>query len=212
MQRGLAQVNVEMAIFHVCRRVCDTKKRDFGARSILRCRKAPLFCHFPTPAFSFSVTIFVSSVYLKQSKLKSTIMAKKIFINLPVSDLQKAMNFYTAMGFTNNPQFTDNSAACMVLTEEIYVMLLTHPKFKEFTAKAVADTSKTAAAINSISVDSAEEVNAIAQAAVKAGGKEPAPAKDYGFMQQRSIEDLDGNLWEVLYMDMTKFPGQSSNE
>jgi uncharacterized protein len=135
-------------------------------------------------------------------------MATKIFINLPVSDLQKAMGFYTAIGFTNNPQFTDNTAACMVLTEEIYVMLLTHAKFREFTSKAIADTSKTAAAINSLSVDSPAEVNTMAQAAVKAGGKEPAPAKDYGFMQQRSIEDLDGNLWEVLYMDMTKFPKQ----
>jgi len=96
----------------------------------------------------------------------------------------------------------------MVLTEEIYVMLLTHAKFKEFTSKTIADTSKTAAAINSLSVDSAEEVNTMAQAALKAGGKEPTPAKDYGFMQQRSIEDPDGNLWEVLYMDMTKFPKQ----
>jgi len=134
-------------------------------------------------------------------------MAKKIFINLPVSNLQKAMNFYTAIGFTNNPQFTDSTAACMVLTEEIYVMLLTHAKFKEFTSKAIADTSKTAAAINSLSVDSVEEVNALVQAAVKAGGKEPNAAKDYGFMQQRSVEDLDGNLWEVFYMDLTKFPG-----
>jgi predicted lactoylglutathione lyase len=135
-------------------------------------------------------------------------MAKKIFINLPVSNLQKAMDFYTAIGFTNNPQFTDNTAACMVLTEEIYVMLLTHPKFSAFTSKAIADTSKTAAVINSLSVDSVEEVNTMAETAIKAGGKEPSAAKDYGFMQQRSIEDLDGNLWEVLYMDLTQFPQQ----
>ena len=133
-------------------------------------------------------------------------MSKKIFINLPVADLQKAMDFYTAIGFTNNPQFTDETAACMVLSEEIYVMLLTHPKFQEFTKKEIGDSFKVASVINSLSVDSNEEVNAMAEKALKAGGKEPNEAKDYGFMQQRSFEDLDGHLWEVLYMDITKFP------
>lgn len=135
-------------------------------------------------------------------------MAKKIFINLPVADLQKAMSFYTAIGFSNNPQFTDDTAACMVLSEEIYVMLLTHPKFKAFTQKQIGDSFKTASVINSLSVDSNEEVNAMAEKAVKAGGKQPSEPKDYGFMQQRSFEDLDGHLWEVLYMDMAKFPKQ----
>jgi predicted lactoylglutathione lyase len=135
-------------------------------------------------------------------------MAKKIFINLPVADLQKAMSFYTAIGFSNNPQFTDDTAACMVLSEEIYVMLLTYPKFKAFTQKQIGDSFKTASVINSLSVDSNEEVNAMAEKAVKAGGKEPSEPKDYGFMQQRSFEDLDGHLWEVLYMDMAKFPKQ----
>jgi uncharacterized protein len=135
-------------------------------------------------------------------------MAKKIFINLPVADLQKAMNFYTAIGFTNNPQFTDNTSACMVLSDEIYVMLLTHPKFKTFTEKEIADSFKTASVINSLSVDSNEEVNAMAEKAVNAGGNESSEPKDYGFMQQRSFEDLDGHLWEVFYMDMAKFPKQ----
>lgn len=135
-------------------------------------------------------------------------MAMKIFINLPVADLQKAMSFYTAIGFTNNPQFTDETAACMVLTEEIYVMLLTHTKFNEFTKKGIADTSKTASVINSLSVDSSAKVNTIVGKAIEAGGIEPVEAKDYGFMQQRSFEDLDGHLWEVVYMDMTKFPEQ----
>lgn len=133
-------------------------------------------------------------------------MATKIFINLPVADLQKAMSFYTAIGFTNNPQFTDDTAACMVLTEEIYVMLLTHSKFNEFTKKEIGNTIKTASVINSLSLDSTDEVNAIIDKAVRAGGKESAEAKDYGFMQQRSFEDLDGHLWEVLYMDLAKFP------
>lgn len=135
-------------------------------------------------------------------------MAKKIFINLPVADLQKAMAFYAAIGFTNNPQFTDTTAACMVLSEEIYVMLLTHPKFKEFTKKEIGNTSKTASVINSLSVDSNEEVNTMMEQVLKAGGKEPHEAKDYGFMLQRSFEDLDGHLWEVLYMDVSKFPKQ----
>ena len=133
-------------------------------------------------------------------------MAKKIFINLPVADLQKAMTFYAAVGFTNNPQFTDETAACMVLTEEIYVMLLTHLKFKEFTKKEIGNTFLNASVINSLSVGSVDEVNTMADKALSAGGKETNEPKDYGFMQQRSFEDLDGHLWEVLYMDVTKFP------
>jgi uncharacterized protein len=135
-------------------------------------------------------------------------MAKKIFINLPVSDLKKAMTFYTEIGFANNPQFTDETAACMVLTDEIYVMLLTHPKFGQFTTKEIGDTFKTVSVINSLSVDSNEEVNTMVENALKAGGKEPGEAKDYGFMQQRSFEDLDGHSWEVFYMDTSKFPPQ----
>lgn len=135
-------------------------------------------------------------------------MATKIFINLPVADLQKAMSFYNAIGFTNNPQFSDETAACMVLTEEIYVMLLTHAKFSEFTPKEIGNALKTTSVINCLSVDSLEEVNTIVDKALKAGGKKYMEAKDYGFMQQRSFEDLDGYLWEVLYMDMAKFPQQ----
>lgn len=134
-------------------------------------------------------------------------MAKKIFINLPVTDLKKAMDFYTRIGFTNNPTFTDETAACMVLSEEIYVMLLTHDKLSQFTSKKIIDAKTGIGVINSISVDSLEEVNAMADAALSAGSDEPSAPKDYGFMQQRSFNDLDGNHWEVLYMDMSKFPG-----
>jgi len=133
-------------------------------------------------------------------------MAKKIFINLPVADLQKSTTFYTEIGFTNNPQFTDETAACMVLTDEIYVMLLTHLKFKEFTKKEIGNAFTAASVINSLSVDSVDEVNTMADKAHSAGGKETNEPKDYGFMQQRSFQDLDGHLWEVLYMDVTKFP------
>jgi uncharacterized protein len=135
-------------------------------------------------------------------------MRKKIFINLPVVDLQKAMTFYTEIGFINNPQFTDETAACMVLSEEISVMLLTHAKFSEFTKKEIANTNKTVAVINSLSVDNNEEINAMIDKAIKAGGKETNEAKDYDFMQLRSFEDLDGHLWEVFYMDLDKFPQQ----
>ena len=133
-------------------------------------------------------------------------MAKKIFINLPVADLQKSTTFYTEIGFTNNPQFTDETAACMVLTDEIYVMLLTHLKFKEFTKKEIGNAFTAASVINSLSVDSVDEVNLMADKALSAGGKETNEPKDYGFMQQRSFQDLDGHLWEVLYMDVSKFP------
>ena len=133
-------------------------------------------------------------------------MAKKLFINLPVADLQKATNFYTAIGFTNNPQFSDDTASCMVLTEEIYVMLLSHAKFREFTNKEIANAFTTASVINSLSVDSVEEVNTMIDRALNAGGKETNEPKDYGFMQQRSFQDLDGYLWEVLYLDIAKFP------
>lgn len=135
-------------------------------------------------------------------------MKTQIFINLPVSDLKKSMSFYTAIGFVNNPQFTDETAACMALSEEIFVMLLTHAKFSEFITKEIGDAHKTTSVINSLSVSSNEEVNTMIEKALKAGGNEPKEAKDYGFMQQRSFEDLDGHLWEVLYMDMAKFPQQ----
>ena len=135
-------------------------------------------------------------------------MKKQIFINLPVADLRKSMDFYAQIGFTNNPQFTDDTAACMVWSEEIFVMLLTHAKFSHFTKKKIADTKTTASVINSLSVESNEAVNEFMEKALNAGATEPNEAKDYGFMQQRSMEDLDGHLWEVLYMDMSKFPQQ----
>ncbi|ESU27012.1 lactoylglutathione lyase [Flavobacterium limnosediminis JC2902] len=135
-------------------------------------------------------------------------MKSQIFINLPVKDLAKAMDFYTKIGFTNNPQFTDETAACMVFSEEIFVMLLTHEKFKYFIVKEIADTSKTTEVINSLSLESTEKMNDMADKAVKAGAVEYSEPKDYGFMQQRSFEDPDGHCWEVFYMDISKFPKQ----
>lgn len=133
-------------------------------------------------------------------------MAKQVFINLPVKDLQKSMDFYTALGFTNNPQFSDESGKCMVWSENIFVMLLSHEKFASFATKPIADTKSKLAGLFSLAVDSLDEVNSILENGLKAGGTEPHEIRDYGFMQQRSIEDFDGHTWEIFYMDMSKMP------
>ena len=133
-------------------------------------------------------------------------MPKQIFINLAVKDLQKSMNFYAALGFTNNPQFSDNEGKCMVWSENIYVMLLSHDKFASFATKPLADTKSALAGLFSLSVDSVEEVNRIMTNGLNAGGTEPHEMRDYGFMQQRTIEDFDGHSWEIFYMDMSKIP------
>jgi predicted lactoylglutathione lyase len=135
-------------------------------------------------------------------------MAKQIFINLAVKDLQQSMDFYRALGFTVNPQFSDHTATCMVWSDSIFVMLLTHEKFSSFTSKPIADTKSAIAGLFSLSVDSVEEVNRIVTAGLTAGGTEPNEMRDYGFMQQRTIEDADGHTWEVFYMDVSKFPAQ----
>lgn len=133
-------------------------------------------------------------------------MAKQIFINLAVKDLQKSMDFYTAMGFTNNPQFSDDKGKCMVWSDHIYLMILSHEKFASFINKPIADTKSAVAGLFSLATESAEEVDAIVANGVKAGGTEPNEKRDYGFMQQRTIEDFDGHTWEIFYMDMSKFP------
>ena len=133
-------------------------------------------------------------------------MNKQIFINLAVGDLQKSLNFYTALGFTNNLQFSDESGKCMVWSESIYVMLLTHEKFSSFATKPIADTKTNLAGLFSLSMDSIEAVNKMMVSGLEAGGIEPTEMKDYGFMQQRTIEDFDGHTWEIFFMDMEKFP------
>lgn len=132
-------------------------------------------------------------------------MANQIFINLAVEDPNKSMEFYTALGFTNNPQFSDDSGKCMVWSNNIFVMLLSHEKFSSFTNKPIADTKTNIAALLSLSLDSVEDVNKVVESGLIAGGIEPTEMKDYGFMQQRTIEDFDGHTWEIFYMDVTKF-------
>lgn len=131
---------------------------------------------------------------------------KQIFINLAVTDVTKSMEFYTALGFTNNPQFSDDSGKCMVWADNIFLMILSHEKFASFATKPIADTKNTLAGLYSLSMNSLEEVNAFMDRGLKAGGKEPHEMRDYGFMQQRTLEDFDGHTWEVFYMDMSKFP------
>ena len=119
-------------------------------------------------------------------------MTTKIFVNLPVKDLAKSMAFFKSLGWTFNPQFSDDTAACLVISDDIYAMLLTHDKFKQFTDKKIADGGSVEV-LTALSVGSKDEVNRIADAALKAGGKEAKPPQDYGFMQLRSFLDLDGH-------------------
>ncbi len=129
-------------------------------------------------------------------------MPKLIFVNLPVTDLPRAKAFYEAVGAKNNPQFTDDTAACMVFSDTIHVMLLTHDKYKQFTSKQIADTHKTSAVLLAISEDSREGVDATLGKALKAGAKEPRDKQDYGWMYYRAFEDLDGHTFEVMWMDV----------
>lgn len=128
-------------------------------------------------------------------------MTKMIFVNLPVADLAKATAFYEAVGATKNPQFSDDTAACMVLSDTIHVMLLTHDKFRQFTPRRIADRDSVEV-LNCLSAESREAVDGFAEKAIATGGKDHAPAQDHGFMYSRSVEDPDGHVWEVLYMDM----------
>src|SRR5688500_7112082 len=125
-----------------------------------------------------------------------------IFVNLPVADLAAARVFYEAIGATNNPQFTDETAACMVFSDTIHVMLLTHDKFAQFTPKRVADAHQTSEVLIAISADSRDGVDEITDAALAAGGREPRERQDYGFMYSRSFEDPDGHIWEPMWMDL----------
>lgn len=133
-------------------------------------------------------------------------MTKQVFINLAVKDVERSMDFYTRLGFTNNPQFSDESGKCMVWSDNIFVMLLSHEKFSSFVTKPIADTKAYVAGLFALSVDNVDQVNQIVESGLAAGGTEPVPFRDYGFMQQRNIEDHDGHTWEIFFMDMSKFP------
>jgi uncharacterized protein len=128
-------------------------------------------------------------------------MATKIFVNLPVKDLQKSIQFFTQLGYTFNPQFTDETATCMIIAEDIYAMLLTHAKFQEFTPKAICDATKSTEVLVCLSQESRQHVDDLVSKALTAGGTTHADPKDYGFMYQHGFEDLDGHIWELIYME-----------
>ena len=134
-------------------------------------------------------------------------MSDKIFINLAVSDLAKSRAFYTGLGFTLNPKFSNDSAASVTISEHIHIMLLTKPFFASFTPRPVADTLASVGVINCLSFNSRAEVEALIQKAHRAGASSPMPPKDHGFMYQHGFEDPDGHVWEAFYMDESKFPG-----
>lgn len=133
-------------------------------------------------------------------------MTKQIFINLAVQDVNKSMEFYSQIGFVNNPQFSDDNGKCMQWSDTIYLMLLSHDKFSQFISKPLADTKSAVAGLFSLALSSAEEMNEMMQKGLHAGGIEPVEMKDYGFMIQRSLEDFDGHTWELFYMDLSKVP------
>jgi predicted lactoylglutathione lyase len=130
-------------------------------------------------------------------------MAKLIFVNLPVSDLARATAFYQAIGATKNDQFCDETGSCMVFSDTIHAMLLTHDKFRQFTPKTIADARTSSEVLICISADSRGAVDDIVDKAKAAGGAaDPGPKQDYGFMYGRSFEDPDGHIWEVMWMDV----------
>ena len=139
-------------------------------------------------------------------------MSRMIFVNLPVADLPKSKAFYEAIGFTNNPQFTDETAACMVLTDAIYVMLLTHEKFAQFTTRAIADSQKTAQMLLALSCEDREGVDRITAAAIATGGRLAHDAEDLGFMYSTGFFDPDGHGWGPFFMDMASFEATQQTE
>lgn len=128
-------------------------------------------------------------------------MPQMIFVNLPVKDLDKSMAFFKALGFSFNAQFTDETAACMVISDTIFAMLLTHAKFKDFTPKAIADATQTSEVLIALSRENREAVDKIVSDALAAGGTTYNEPQDHGFMYGHGFQDLDGHIWEVMWMD-----------
>lgn len=128
-------------------------------------------------------------------------MDTKIFVNLPVKNVDKSVDFFTKVGFTFNPQFTDEKGTCMVIGQDIYVMLLAEEYFRTFTKKQVYDATKGTEVILALSAESREKVDEIVHRATHAGGNTPSNKQDLGFMYGWGFEDLDGHLWEVIYME-----------
>jgi uncharacterized protein len=128
-------------------------------------------------------------------------MGTKIFVNLPVKNLKKSIDFFTKLGFTFNPQFTDDTATCMIVADDIFVMLLTEQKFKTFTPKQICDATKSTEVLVCLSCDSRGKVDDMVRKAVAAGGSTYNDPQDHGFMYGHGFQDPDGHIWEVMWMD-----------
>ncbi|GAB7544123.1 VOC family protein [Cupriavidus sp. CuC1] len=128
-------------------------------------------------------------------------MHKQIYLNLAVADLQRSQDFFKGLGFTFNPRFTDDNAACMVIGENIHAMLLKHAFFKGFTDRKLCDTSDSTEVLITLSCESRAEVDALVAKALASGGKSPRAPQDHGFMYAHGFEDLDGHIWELVYME-----------
>lgn len=137
-------------------------------------------------------------------------MSTQIFVNLPVKDLPRSIDFFTRLGYRFDPQFTNESGTCMIIDENIFVMLLTEPFFQGFTPKPVSDAMQSTEVLICLSCESRDHVNDLVSKAIQAGGTTPNPSKDYGFMYQHGYQDLDGHLWELVYMEGT--PGDATAE
>lgn len=129
-------------------------------------------------------------------------MSTQIFVNLPVKDLNVSRAFYAALGYSINEAFSNQDAACVVISNQIYVMLLTHPFMSQFTQKAIADATTSTEVINALSSESREAVQEMTRKAIEAGGKLARPTQDLGFMYSEAFEDPDGHIWELVFMDM----------
>lgn len=132
-----------------------------------------------------------------------------IFVNLPVKDLETTKDFFAKLGFGFNPQFSDDSTACLVISDTIFAMLISEPRFKDFTKKETADASRTTEVILALSAESREKVDEMADAALAAGGSPANETQDMGFMYGRSFQDPDHHIWEVVWMDASAVEGQA---
>lgn len=127
-------------------------------------------------------------------------MAKEVFINLPVADLAKSMNFFEALGFARNPQFSGDDGGCIIVSESVSVMLCPHAKFRQFTPKAICDTSKAVEVLLNLRCDSREEIESLVGKAIAAGGSTYDKLEDFGFMVTHSFIDLDGHGWGLFHI------------
>lgn len=140
---------------------------------------------------------------LKTPNYFSQTMSTQIFVNLPVRELPKSMDFFKALGFSFNAQFTDDTAACLVISENIYAMLLTHEKFQIFTPKPICDATKSTEVLVALSCKNRSEVDELVSKAVAAGGSTYNEPQDHGFMYGHGFQDPDGHIWELFHMEMT---------